>query len=275
AYSTNFPGVANAITFSNAAGFFTNVTVLDHLNMQTKRTVRADAFVAKFSASGTSLIYGTYLGGTNDDLGEHITVDSTGNAYVTGHTYSRVFPTNAIATPVSTGTNNFNSHVFVTKIGTGLPPSLLYSVQFGSKSTDRATGIAVDEVAQRVYVTGYTTWTNFFATNIYADLRSTNAITRRSSGTPDDGFIAVLQEGPGNTVSFTNCVLFGGRGNDLPNGIAIHPEGANTAVYVAGQTYSSDFVVTNLVNSSLVQTNLGHAKKARFSDAFVGKFLFP
>ena len=53
----------------------------------------SDAFVAKLNASGSSLIYSTYLGGGNYDYGRGIAVDSSGNAYITGFTYSVDFPT--------------------------------------------------------------------------------------------------------------------------------------------------------------------------------------
>ena len=52
-----------------------------------------DAFITKLSSSGSALSYSTYLGGANDDGGNGIAVDSSGNAYVTGQTYSTDFPT--------------------------------------------------------------------------------------------------------------------------------------------------------------------------------------
>jgi Bacterial Ig domain/Carboxypeptidase regulatory-like domain/IPT/TIG domain/Beta-propeller repeat len=53
-----------------------------------------DAFVAKVAASGTSLIFSTFLGGSGQDEGHGIAVDSDGNAYVTGWTNSSIdFPT--------------------------------------------------------------------------------------------------------------------------------------------------------------------------------------
>jgi hypothetical protein len=51
-----------------------------------------DAFVAKLSANGTSLVYSSYLGGEALDLGVGIAADSAGNAYVTGVTKSEAFP---------------------------------------------------------------------------------------------------------------------------------------------------------------------------------------
>jgi hypothetical protein len=51
-----------------------------------------DAFVTKLSNLGSSLVYSTYLGGVNTDVGRGIAVDSAGNAYVTGFTNSAEFP---------------------------------------------------------------------------------------------------------------------------------------------------------------------------------------
>src|SRR6185369_14839475 len=53
----------------------------------------SDAFVAKFSPDGSSLVWSTYLGGAGDDVGTGIAVDAAGCAYVTGQTYSKNFPT--------------------------------------------------------------------------------------------------------------------------------------------------------------------------------------
>ena len=51
-----------------------------------------DAFVTKLNSAGSSLVYSTYLGGSSVDSGRGIAVDTTGNAYVTGSTFSMDFP---------------------------------------------------------------------------------------------------------------------------------------------------------------------------------------
>src|SRR5262249_55749547 len=51
---------------------------------QTTSRGGGDAFVAKLSASGSALIYSTYLGGDGYDLASAIAIDGSGNAYVTG-----------------------------------------------------------------------------------------------------------------------------------------------------------------------------------------------
>ena len=55
----------------------------------------SDAFVTKLDASGATLAYSTYLGGIGFDEANGIAVDSAGNAYLAGSTYSPDFPTTA------------------------------------------------------------------------------------------------------------------------------------------------------------------------------------
>ena len=71
-----------------------------------------NAFVSKLSPDGSSIIYSTYLGGTDRDYGEAIDVDPNGNAFIAGHTYSSNFP-------VSNPIQNFgggDSDAFFTEI---------------------------------------------------------------------------------------------------------------------------------------------------------------
>ncbi len=98
-------------------------------NFPTKNAVQAiygggqfDAFVAELNPSqvgAASLVYSTYLGGSDQDASYGIAVDSSGNSYVTGFTYSLDFPTkNAYQqqrTP-QTHPHEEPSDAFVTKI---------------------------------------------------------------------------------------------------------------------------------------------------------------
>jgi hypothetical protein len=122
----------------------------------------ADAFVAKINGSGNALVYSTYLGGSNTDLGTTIAADSSGNAYVGGYTKSKDFPTVNAIQP----TNHGGFDAFVTKIS-GDGSALLYSTYLGGKANEsifdagyRDLGIAVDS-AGSAYVTGTTKSTNF------------------------------------------------------------------------------------------------------------------
>ena len=118
-----------------------------------------DAFVTKLSSTG-SLIYGTYLGGGDHDAGYNIAVDGSGNAYVTGTTYSTDFPT---LNPYQTYQGNQDA--FVTKL-TSSGNSLIYSTYLGGGSWDEGQDIAVDG-SDYAYVTGNTESTDFPTWNPY------------------------------------------------------------------------------------------------------------
>jgi len=113
----------------------------------------ADAFVAKLNASGTALVYSTYLGGLNDDIGTSIAVDASGNATLTGITASEDFPVkNSVQSKISGGPGG--SDAFITRLTpTG---ALSYSTFFGGKGTDGGKGVALDAHGN-AYVAGFTT----------------------------------------------------------------------------------------------------------------------
>jgi hypothetical protein len=110
-----------------------------------------DSFVCKLDPAGASLVYSTYLGGSDTDFGSGIAIDSAGNAYVTGNTYSGNFPVTTGAFQITSG-GGYDA--FVTKLnpsGTGL----IYSTYLGGGSNDEGSGIALDSFDD-AYVTGDT-----------------------------------------------------------------------------------------------------------------------
>ena len=86
-----------------------------------------------------TLVYSTYLGGTGDDLGNSIAVDSNNNIYVTGTTDSTNFPLQGAAF----GANAGLADIFVTKIDAA-GANVIYSTYVGGSGQDRGDGIAVD-----------------------------------------------------------------------------------------------------------------------------------
>ncbi len=141
-----------------------------------------DAFVTKISPGGSQLSYSTYLGGTALDQGNDVAVDSSGNAYVVGRTYSDNFP---MAYPLQ-GTNAGYSSGFASKISAD-GGTLDYSTYLGSTGdgNDEALGIAVDS-SGAAYVGGYTSGTNF----------PTTSGSAQSPGFPTAGFVTKIADSP-------------------------------------------------------------------------------
>ena len=111
-----------------------------------------DAFVSKFNSKLSTLVFSTYLGGSGFEVANGLTVDVSGNAYVSGFTNSNDFPIKN-ASPIGSG------NVFVTKFfANGL--SLAYSTYFGGAMADYNSDIAVD-TSNSAFVTGFTWSKNF------------------------------------------------------------------------------------------------------------------
>jgi hypothetical protein len=181
-----------------------------------------DVFVAKLSADGSHLLYSTYLGGSDADVGYGIAVDLAGSAYITGDTRSVDFP---LAAPWQSKLGGA-ADVFVAKLSID-GSRLLYSTYFGGSGGERGLGIAVD-TAGNAYVTGYTNST---------DLPVANAFQGTFAGGNADAF--VLKLNPAGSAPIFATYL--GGGNDRPDiGTAITADAAGHA-YVTGFTNSVEF----------------------------------
>jgi hypothetical protein len=115
-----------------------------------------DAFVARFDAGVSKLVYSTYLGGAGNDRGRGIAVDAAGNAYVTGATASADFPTTRRA---GTAQHVGDQDAFVTKMNPN-GSRLAYSTFVGGTALDFGRAIAVD-ADRNAYVTGRTESADF------------------------------------------------------------------------------------------------------------------
>ncbi len=186
-----------------------------------------DAFVAKLNTSGSALLYSTYLGGSGDDKGFGIAVDSAGNAYVTGSTTSTNFPLHG---PLQS-TNAGSTDAFVAKINAA-GSALVYSTYLGGKDDDEATSIALD-LADTAYITGRTTSANF---PVHTALQSTNAGT-------SDAFVARLNTS-GSALLYSSYL--GGAANDWGTSVAVDGVGY---VYIAGATASANFPTQNPIQA--------------------------
>jgi hypothetical protein len=122
-----------------------------------------DAFVAKLNPAGSALVYSTYLGGSNSDQSRSVVVDSAGNAYVTGFTYSVDFPTANPFQPFCVACGTGGSNAFVAKLNPA-GSALVYSTYLGGSRNDFGNAIAVD-TAGNADVTGSAYSTDFPAAN--------------------------------------------------------------------------------------------------------------
>ncbi len=183
-----------------------------------------DAFVAKLNIEGSELLYSTYLGGSGNDAGFGIAVDSNGNAYVTGGTLSDDFPITANALqPISGGSLD----AFVTKLDpTGT--ALVYSTYLGGIFQDRANSIALDSEGN-AYVAGHSQSTDFPTLNAY---QANNAGGR-------DSFVTKLDP---TGAALVYSTYLGGSSEDDALSIAV--DGSGNA-HVTGYTDSTDFPTAN------------------------------
>jgi len=192
----------------------------------------SDVFVSKLNASGSALIYATYIGGSGFDFGRAIAIDGAGNAYVTGQTGSSNFPTTGGAFQraikfIPTPRPADPLDAFVTKLNpTG--SALVYSTYLGGVDVDDALGIAVD-AAGNAYVTGQTT---------SHDFPTTPGAFSRTSGGSNDAFVTKLNA-TGSALVYSTYL--GGLDNEL--GARIRLDAQNNA-YVMGSTRSADFPTT-------------------------------
>ncbi len=203
-----------------------------------------DAFLTKLYADGT-LAYSTFLGGTKEDLGYGIAVDSSGSAYITGFTYSLDFPRSAGAfcTTHSSGAMD----AFITKINT-VTKTLAYSTLLGRENSNSGTAIAVDSSGS-AYVTGWT-----YSSDFPVSTTPFQSIYRGMQ----DAFVLKLNA-TGSALTYST--FLGGTGADVGMGIAVDSSGN---AYVTGKTDSADFPLGG--DRSL----FGSTKRA-LTDGFVAK----
>jgi len=187
----------------------------------------SNGFVTKLNTSGSSLDYSTYLGGGSNDFAAGVAVNS-GQAYVTGVTSNKAFPTTSGAFQTICGTDgNCNGGLqdaFVTVFNSS-GAALVYSTFLGGEKNDQGLGIAVDSSGD-AYVTGLTQSSLF-------PLKS--ALQGTFGGGTQDAFVTELN--PTGTALVYSTFL-GGSLDDAGSGIAV--DGSKNA-YVTGQTTSTNF----------------------------------
>jgi hypothetical protein len=186
-----------------------------------------DGFVAKIAPDGKSLIWSTYLHGTNRDDVYGVNVDANGYVYAIGWTRSSNFPTTLGAYD---RTHNGNMDVFVAKLkpdGT----ELVYSTFIGGSGIDQCRGGMDFDDEGAVYLAGYTDSGNFPVT--------AGAIQGTFQGGYGDAFVAKLSAG-GSQLLYATYLGSEGPDHAFP-GLRLHSDGSITVTGVAG---AADFPTT-------------------------------
>lgn len=269
-YSTYLGGPANTFPYNTArgtriaVGTSGNAYVIGTTNStgfpvtagayQTSLGGAGDFFVTKLNATGTGLIYSTYLGGSGDEgvfTDGGLAIDSTGNAYITGDSFSSDFPATpgAFLSPASCGP-------VLTKLnatGTGLVYSGHWAIGPCPNGESFATGVAVDK-GGHAYVVGQTIakWPNFPFVRAFQEWIVDQAFTFNTF---------VIKMNPSGTAPDYSSLLGGNGYFDLGTAIALDSE---DNAYVTGETNSTDFPVTQ---------GAFQRHKSTSEDAFVAKII--
>jgi hypothetical protein len=251
AYITGYTGSSN---FPVTPGAFQTVN-------KAAAAVARNAFVTKLTADGSGLIYSTYLGGSgfntgvarDGDFATGIAIDSSGDAFVVGSSFSQDFPvTNGAFQTANRAWPIQQANPFVTKLnpsGTGL----IYSTYLGGtgysegccyyfSGADYGTGIAVDSFGD-AFVTGYAHSKNFPVTP--GAFQSLNLAHNSINGTGAVDTNAFVTKFNPSGTGLLYSTYVGGSGNqyygDQAAGIAIDSDGF---AYITGQTGSLDFPIS-------------------------------
>jgi beta-propeller repeat-containing protein len=184
-----------------------------------------DVFVTKLNASGSALIYSTFIGGNNIDLARGLEIDAAGNAYLTGITTSTDFPTTPGAFDTIHNGGFFDA--FVAKLNpTG--SALIYSTFLGSPASDVSTGLAID-AAGNAYVTGSTSGSGFPTTVGAFDTTPNGAL---------DLYVTKLNA---SGTALIYSTLLGGGDDEAEARIEVDASGN---AYLGGNTFSADYPTT-------------------------------
>jgi hypothetical protein len=182
-----------------------------------------DAFVSKFGASGSTLLWSTFLGGGVTDVIDEVAVDPSGDVVVLGSSNSSDFPTTAGAYDES---HNGARDIVVGKLDSS-GSALLWSTYLGGTGIDGGRGLCLDAQAN-VIVTGEVE---------SSDFPTTSGAYDQSFNGQSDVIVAKLNSGGSDLMWST---FLGGGGLDQPNDVAV----AQNGVVVAGHTRSIEFPTT-------------------------------
>jgi hypothetical protein len=220
-----------------------------------------DAFLTKINASGSALVYSTFLGGSGDDRADSAAVDAVGNAYIAGTTGSTNFPAvNAVQSTFGGGSFGFGTDSFVAEINPS-GGALVYSTYLGGSGDEFSGGITLDPLGN-VYLTGFTRSPNFPTVNPFqhalgdtkpsigdafvAKIGSTIAARLNLSGVELFAGHPCTISGENGTCG-VHSVGWGGGSGHVPNGWVTFP-GDGRALWEAAINFQGDVAFGKTIN---------------------------
>ena len=276
-YSTYVGGstedVANAIAVDRSgnaylAGYTSSTdfpVTTDAFQSMNKTSGASTGFVTELNATGTALVYSTYLGGSDAEGVNGIAVDGSGDAYVTGFAGSTDFPVTAGV--LQSKNNSSTGTAFVAELNpTGT--ALVYATYLGGSFGDVAYGIALDGSGS-AYVAGWTGSPDFPVT-ARAFQTINNDPGASSTELLGNAFVSKLNA-TGTGLHYSTY-LGGNGGGTAPRLTTVEDQASAIAVdgsgnaYVTGFAYSTDFPTTT---GAFQKTN--NAGSTGNSNAFVTK----
>jgi Beta-propeller repeat/Abnormal spindle-like microcephaly-assoc'd, ASPM-SPD-2-Hydin len=222
-------------------------------------------FVSKLDVSGTTLLWADYVCGTSgSDYPAGIAVDTQGNAYITGTANSSDFPTvNAYQATMDSAPD-----AFLAKLSTD-GSQLLYSTYLGGSNWEQANGVAVDSTGS-ASIAGTTASLDFPVLNAF----QSTANPGQGDVYGDYGFVAKFSA-DGSTLVFSTYLAgsqvdWEGCDDDCApystmNGVAVD---ANGNVYIAGETDTTDFPVSDGAYMSENPTGDANGNETSFIASF-------
>jgi hypothetical protein len=215
-----------------------------------------DVFITKLNPSGSALIFSTYLGGNNTDQGSGIAVDSSGDVYVDGSTFSGDFPTTPGAFQAACPNQCNSGSVFVTELNpTG--SSLVYSTYLGT--SDQASALALS-LSGSVYIGGSTCSTTFPTTvGAFQTIYGGGGCT----GGYGDAFVTELNS---TGTALVYSTYLGGNGSDSVFALALDASGD---IYAGGSTCSPNFPTT--AGAFQINYRGGYCDGGSLGDGFISE----
>jgi len=245
--------VGRAITVATASGVTVVAGSTSSANFPTATplysyTGEADGFLSVFDPTGAKLLNSTYIGGTGGvNVVSSIAIDNfeiPSMLYVAGYTTSKSFSVVHAAQPAygGGGADGWVAQILLqlTIISFNPPQytlttSIGFATYLGGSATDEILGVAMDQNTKDVFVTGFTTSTNFPATP---------GVLQGKNAGGEDAFLTRYASGVSPETTSAGTMLFstyfGGTGTDVGNAIAVYTNTGTGVLttYIAGTTTS-------------------------------------